>query len=604
MPFPNFHAARVKSPGSFTPGSFKTITLPNSKGIKAIIGRLKGKTTTTVQAYRFPITAYTAAQAKAWMKQHNAKSILFEPAKKDSIEDELEYEEITVDESILDSLEIFKKDAKWDHIAVVRSRDEFVGGSFEGEMVEGARGVWATKGTLAEGDVSDKEIQRYEFSPFQFTVNQVKAWLDDKGIEFKKVIPAEEDIKIDIDDNGNIHGKAQSRADFMLLPEEFDFMRERFERTDEGYLKGRAIVTNVGVFTYKLPGGGVQRELRPPEEVFSSDSMNSLRMVPITNQHPREKVDSENIKKLQAGSAGDEVRRDAFHLSSPLVVTDPSTVEGIENGNKAISCGYMVDVEEKAGVWMGVPYDAVQRNIRYNHIAVNLDRGRAGDDAVIKLDGFDTFDAYSTDVQEYSQNSREDNMPNFKKVKLDGVEYEAEAKVIEALHTTQAELKTQTDEMEVLKTNKTTIEAERDTLKDTNEQMKKDAEAAKKADPERIKTAVDARIALVTAASKAEVEVKEDMTDKEIKKAVILKAFPKAEAKLKDAEDVYIDARYDAAVENLEDKSADDNSQNISDHTPSNGNGNHQDGKPNPDKSYAAMVDRMKNAYKVDAEKN
>jgi hypothetical protein len=606
MPFPNFHSARVKSPGSFTPGSFRTITLPKSKGIKAVIGRLKGKTTTTVQAYRFPITAYTVAQAKAWLKEHNVKPILFEPAKKDDFGDDgFEFEEITADEALLETLGL-REDAKWDHIAVIRPRDDFVGGSFEYETIDDSRGVWEIKGTLADGSVGMKEVQRYEFSPRQFTVNQVKKWLDDRGIEFKKIVPAEEKEKLDSD---GISQTAESRADLMMLPEgDFDFMRERFQRTDEGYLKGRAILTNVGVFTYLLPGGSRRRELRPPEEVFASDSVQSLRMIPLTNQHPKEKVDSENIKKVQAGYGGDDVRQDSYHLSAPLVITDPATVEGIERGNKAISCGYMVDVEEKGGVWMGVPYDAIQRNIRYNHVAVNLEHGRAGDDAVIKLDGVDSFDAYCMDVQEYTKpNSREDSMGNLKKVTLDGVEYEAEAQVLEALHNTQGdlktktdELKTKTDELEALKTDKAKADGERDSLKEENEQLKKDKTEAEKVQPGKIKEAVDARIDLVTHAAKAGAEVKAEMTDMEIKKAVILKAFPKADEKLKDAADAYIDARYDAAVEYLEDHQGDENRQIVSDAVPGNGRGD----APDAGKSYVAMVERMTNAYKGDKQES
>ncbi len=45
-----------------------------------IIGRLKGQDTTTVQAYRFPIDLYTAAEAKAWLKENDVKYIAFEEA--------------------------------------------------------------------------------------------------------------------------------------------------------------------------------------------------------------------------------------------------------------------------------------------------------------------------------------------------------------------------------------------------------------------------------------------------------------------------------------------------------------------------------------------
>lgn len=81
MPFPNEHSARLRTPGSFQQDSFKRIELTD--GIDAIIGRLKGETTTTRQAIRFAKTKFTVAQARAWLADHDIKPILFEPARKD-----------------------------------------------------------------------------------------------------------------------------------------------------------------------------------------------------------------------------------------------------------------------------------------------------------------------------------------------------------------------------------------------------------------------------------------------------------------------------------------------------------------------------------------
>jgi len=390
--------------------------------------------------------------------------------------------------------------------------------------------------------------------------------------------------------------KGQSRSDFfdiMEMPE--DYMNERFRMTEDGFLKGRAVVTNVGVFTYRNADGSVTRELRLPGEVFDPASMESLKMVPLTNDHPPVKVDTENVKELQVGHAGESLIADAYRVSLPLVVTDPEVISSIQDGKKAISCGYTVDLEDKTGVWMGVPYDAIQRNIRYNHIAVNIDRGRAGDDAVMKLD---SVGAVSTDMNK-SQISREDNMPNLKKVKLDGVEYEAEAKVIESLHSTQEKLKVKNDEFEALKTDKSKIEADRDSLKDENEQLKKDKEELEKAQPEKLEQAVKSRLSLLQNADKAGIEVKEDMKEEDIKKSIILKAFPKAKEKLdsEGVEDAYINARYDAAVEYLEDRqdTTDQNRQDVSD-TPSNHDGNGHE-KADSASAREKMIERMQKAY-------
>jgi hypothetical protein len=78
MPYPNEHAARVKSPDAFQDGSFRRKNI--APGIDIIIGRLKGETTTTTQAYRFKKASFTASEAKKWLADHDVKYILFEKA--------------------------------------------------------------------------------------------------------------------------------------------------------------------------------------------------------------------------------------------------------------------------------------------------------------------------------------------------------------------------------------------------------------------------------------------------------------------------------------------------------------------------------------------
>ena len=51
MPYPNEHSCRIKSPGSFEKASFRRIAQGR---LSIIIGRLKGKKTTTTQAFRYP----------------------------------------------------------------------------------------------------------------------------------------------------------------------------------------------------------------------------------------------------------------------------------------------------------------------------------------------------------------------------------------------------------------------------------------------------------------------------------------------------------------------------------------------------------------------
>ena len=333
------------------------------------------------------------------------------------------------------------------------------------------------------------------------------------------------------------------------------------------------------------------RELRPPEEVFNPDSMNSLKMVPITNEHPRDLLDCENVKDHQVGHTGDNIKRDAYHLSVPLKVTDAKTVEDIQNGKQALSCGYSVDIDNTPGNWMGVPYDAIQRNIRYNHLAI-VDNARAGDAARLKMDSAVCFDSYKS-----NQNLiQEDEM---KVVKIDGVEYQAEAKVIETLTHLQSKLdesdKSRKEDADKAKTDVQTLQGKLDSAKEENEKLKKDMKDLSDSIPKQIEEGVKSKLILAETAKKAGVEIKADASDEDIRKEVILKAFPNSKDKLDKADPAYIQARFDAAVELLV-----KSEENRNDNTTDTADLIHKDTEEvvDSDKARENMIEDMKNRSK------
>lgn len=168
-----------------------------------------------------------------------------------------------------------------------------------------------------------------------------------------------------------------------------EYMETSLTKTDEGFLTGRAICTNIGVFSYRQQDGKMRRELRLPSEVRDSASLASLKMKPITNDHPTGTlVNPENVSKLAVGTTGDDIRCDSYHVSVPITVTEKDAIKAVEGGKHALSCGYTCDLDPTPGVWMGVEYDAVQKNIRYNHVAL-VDKARAGDAAKLRMDGAD-----------------------------------------------------------------------------------------------------------------------------------------------------------------------------------------------------------------------
>ena len=84
MPISGWHAARIKSPDDFKDGSLITLKIGGNKtGILLISGKLKnGGKKLVEQSYRFSMDKFTADQAKAWLKDHKKKFILFEEGKK------------------------------------------------------------------------------------------------------------------------------------------------------------------------------------------------------------------------------------------------------------------------------------------------------------------------------------------------------------------------------------------------------------------------------------------------------------------------------------------------------------------------------------------
>ena len=66
---------RQVEPNKFEEKSFRTITISPSQKIKAIIGKIKGAKTTTIQSYLFLKEKWTDKLAKEWLDQHSSAYI-------------------------------------------------------------------------------------------------------------------------------------------------------------------------------------------------------------------------------------------------------------------------------------------------------------------------------------------------------------------------------------------------------------------------------------------------------------------------------------------------------------------------------------------------
>lgn len=156
--------------------------------------------------------------------------------------------------------------------------------------------------------------------------------------------------------------------------------------TDEGYLIDNPIVTSTGIFEYALPDGGIRRELRLPENVFDPESLASYEGKPIIITHDAGTVDKDNVEHYNIGTIMSKGYQDGDDVRAKIVIHDTDAMR--KSGLKELSLGYSLDLDETPGVWKGQPYDAVQRNIRINHLAL-VDKARAGEQARLNIDSRD-----------------------------------------------------------------------------------------------------------------------------------------------------------------------------------------------------------------------
>lgn len=156
--------------------------------------------------------------------------------------------------------------------------------------------------------------------------------------------------------------------------------------TPEGYLIDHPILTRVGIFEYKNPDGSIRRELRLPEEVFAPESLASYKGKPVILTHEAGMIDSDNVQQEQIGTILSEGTQDGDNVRAQIIIHD---ARKLDYGLRELSLGYSLDLEEVPGEWQGQPYDAMQRNIRVNHLAL-VEKARAGDSARLNIDGEDT----------------------------------------------------------------------------------------------------------------------------------------------------------------------------------------------------------------------
>lgn len=153
--------------------------------------------------------------------------------------------------------------------------------------------------------------------------------------------------------------------------------------TEEGYLVDHPIVTSTGIFEYINPDGSIRRELRLPEDVFAEASLKSYKGKPIIITHDAGYVDKENVEDEHIGTILSEGYQDGDDVRAEIIIHDTDAMK--KCGLRELSLGYNLRLEETSGEWNGEPYDAIQRDIVINHLAL-VGSARAGEQARLNID--------------------------------------------------------------------------------------------------------------------------------------------------------------------------------------------------------------------------
>lgn len=339
---------------------------------------------------------------------------------------------------------------------------------------------------------------------------------------------------------------------------------DRKHRTKDGYLRVTARAARSGVQQYL--GREVDPEgehfkadqavnvYRPPEEVFEKDAVASFVGRPITDDHPSVAVTSENWRDYSRGVVGGAIK-DGEWLRFDLALMDAALIDKVENGKRELSNGYACKLSIEDGTAPdGTAYQAVQRLIRGNHVAV-VDQARAGPEARISDGGNKLFECCDAATIILNVVADQEPKPMPKKITLDGLQVDLsdESAVETAIGKLQGQIadaakakETADAQVATLSTEKATLDAKVVTL----EKQLADATIT----PQMLRDAAKAHALVAGQAKSLGVTITDEMDAAAIEKAVVAAKLGDA---AKDWSDVQIAASFATLTKDV--KPADSN---------------------------------------------
>lgn len=157
-------------------------------------------------------------------------------------------------------------------------------------------------------------------------------------------------------------------------------------------IKGNPL-SKVGVFPYLGREIGapepdrIYKVYRPEEELSSPETIASFKLMPLVDEHAMLGDEADGFtpaeRKGLHGVIGEDVYFDAPYLRGNLKIYSESAKGLVKSGTKReLSPGYRFKLDPTPGTFNGEAYDAIQREIRANHLAL-VEEGRTGPDVAV-----------------------------------------------------------------------------------------------------------------------------------------------------------------------------------------------------------------------------
>lgn len=359
----------------------------------------------------------------------------------------------------------------------------------------------------------------------------------------------------------------------------------------DGTLVADARVARTGVQIYAghevgKPEMSVVRVYRPKDEVFSTSALASFAHRPVTNDHPQEMVTAENWSALAVGHTADEVVVDGNRLRVPLLLSDAAAIKLVQDGKRELSAGYTCSLDWSPGSTPeGEAYDAIQREIRANHIAI-VRRGRAGTECRIG-----DADPHAWGAAPLSLDHKDQTMTHIlRTVVVDGLSVQTTdqgAQAIEKLTKDRDDARKALSDAQVAHEQVVAAKDADIAKKDATI----DAERAKAVSDAELDRKVEARAALLnTAKAIAKDVATAGLSDGAIRKAVVASVI--GDAAIASKTEAYIDARFEILAEDAA-------KNGVSDPVRDAVRGGLKASDAANDQAYAGMISHLHDAWKA-----